>query len=880
MGYGASQGSFPHWLSLPLGAAMVLLLAGCTELPSIARNQCGNAVVEPGEDCDTYAAEGQSCVPAGMPNACRYACDGVALGCPSQSACGTDGLCHFATGKYARWGSFVPVTASRLVLGDLNGDGRQELLTLGNQNGHWEALPRLYAFDASGSAQRLFDPQLPFVSPTTMSVAAPRDESRATEQLVFGTDYGVGTLRVSGDGTVLPDAYASQALPAGWNYRILAIHGKPEIPLGDGILVLLGSGEKSELVGANGVGAGVSLGSLPQPLSQLAGELQAGNLDEGASSPCDEALFAFRGDPSVYAFSPCGALGEWDTAGTPPSVVVTLTEGHTADRGVRAAFIDQDAHLDLVLGDEDGRAYVAFGLGDGRFVADPAEPTATLGQAWPVTVTEGQCAAVGVASSAFPLALGDVDANGVTDWIVPKGVQLVQSLAVDAASQTVKLSACAGNSPFVGQWAIARVADLNRDGLLDLVAGAADQPDLDFLLGTGRERMNRSTLPTQGPVTHLITGDFDGDLISDLAYSEREPSATPSGQLLSIAYGATSGPPTVTLPTGHFESISQLGAANFETLDAIAELGVIATLNPQTGETLSVFIGSPGRHPLAPLGLTVMSGESGPFSGVPQSLVTGRFDGSEDGGVLALAQDGCGTPGCSGVRLWWVPSSKTTNLGTPSPSPSLPQRIAVRSSTTGVNSGLLFGGDVDHQGAVDAFLLSATTTPGQLALSRVQFPEDPSIWTKAPLAEATTTAGYLEADAAPALVDLDGDGWLDLLLILQDEAAAPGLYFLHNEQGRLDLSTTQAVPLDGQLPRGLVAVADTIRPRALVVTDDAVFELSASSGGSQPVIAKALENLPGGRALALGDVNGDGLLDLVLSLSGGVQIFAEVAAEP
>ena len=44
----------------------LLLLTGCAALPELEPNTCGNAVVEGGEDCDTFAAlgSGLTCGPA------------------------------------------------------------------------------------------------------------------------------------------------------------------------------------------------------------------------------------------------------------------------------------------------------------------------------------------------------------------------------------------------------------------------------------------------------------------------------------------------------------------------------------------------------------------------------------------------------------------------------------------------------------------------------------------------------------------------------------------------------------------------------------------------------------------------------------------------
>src|SRR5437588_8670878 len=84
---------------------IIALLAGCTSFEPIARNTCGNGLLEPGEDCDSNDPR---CV------RCAVLCASNA-DCPtSDYTCGTDGECHAPGGALAQ-----PVVAGTFEVGDL-----------------------------------------------------------------------------------------------------------------------------------------------------------------------------------------------------------------------------------------------------------------------------------------------------------------------------------------------------------------------------------------------------------------------------------------------------------------------------------------------------------------------------------------------------------------------------------------------------------------------------------------------------------------------------------------------------------------------------------------------------------------------------------------
>src|SRR5690606_35621628 len=77
--------------------ALVVSTLGCSNLPQIEANECGNRVVEPGEDCDYFVEHsGTKCLPPGE-NGCHYTCavdqDGRGPSCPPGMGCDREGVC-------------------------------------------------------------------------------------------------------------------------------------------------------------------------------------------------------------------------------------------------------------------------------------------------------------------------------------------------------------------------------------------------------------------------------------------------------------------------------------------------------------------------------------------------------------------------------------------------------------------------------------------------------------------------------------------------------------------------------------------------------------------------------------------------------------------
>jgi hypothetical protein len=851
-------------------------------------------------------------------------------------ACGSDGVCHAGVSTYAAWGKGVSVSASRLLLGDFDGDGRDDLVTLGNANPLWQALPKVVFFDETGASRDVFDPKLAINSPSILHESRTKGSTTETiTKLLFSVPKGLASLSATSDRIVLPDPYPYQALSGQSSYRVLPISGYSNQSLGTGILVLYGVSDANraltQLIGAE---TGQSIGILPKPIEKLVGEFHTANVDTRAESPCDEFLFGYNGEATVYSVSPCTATGAWnggdiaERTNDPSVPVAQLPEGHVVAQRMITGYLNSDLHLDLIVGDSAGHAFVTFGLGDGRFAADPAHADTTLGQAWPLSHDASKCPSADVLVG-HPLAMGDLNGDGRDDLVMPNGILLVDDLTIDGTNATVKVQGCPGNTPFVAQWSMAVIDDFTRDGMLDLVAGAANESDLDFFLGTGRDRMNPFGITTDGSVRHLKSGDFDGDLTKDLAFSARlegESDEDPTREAVYIAFGNPNGAPSLVSSVGTFSEVRQLSSADYVDTDAIAELGVVSPRTNATdgvGEQLAVFIGNAGRHPIAPLGLSVVSVNSGPeYSGDPIAVVSARLPnvGKARNSAVALGVS-CGQT-CKepNFRLWRSFGTEDSGLENPTVSRVLPADLVASLNRVQLSCHLL-SGDTNGDDLDEVYLLSATPRSSEIALWPVNTdpkvfgtrPDDEDSDTQEPLGTPSYLPGKLLPNSSPVIIDLDADGHKDLVFLAKQISGTGDeinrLLVAWNDGGKLAFpSTAMTLDLNGEQPLGFYARtvptgtsgssnSSQDSPRLWAVTANHVFEipltdqnrrtrqgrqleLTATAGTDATSAGNGASYVPGGQAIAVGDLTGDGLLDLVVATKSGVRIFAETEGRP
>jgi hypothetical protein len=866
----------------------------CGELPTVAANVCGNAIVEGTEECDTWAPTGKVCrPPTAIEGACRFDCSstGTAADCPLERPhCGDDKICREATGTYEPFGSTWSTSAESLQAGDFDGDGRQDLLALGSPNGYWQSFPRILFFDAAGHSQDIVDPRIAISSPILLSGEASDGKVVSTPQVVFTSSEGIGAVHVTADRTVIPIAYPIQVLPQGWSYRFVRLRGNAQSFLKESVIIFMhdSTTAASDPGVIMAVTSSTKLAPMPKAQELLTGPPVAANVvDDAKTSPCDEVLLTFRGDDQVYLLQPCDELGNWVTTDQAPGAVVSLANSHTISQPPIVTRIDdRDAHLDLLIADETDNAtpYIAFGQGDGSFAADPNNVAATLRTAWPVSVVRGDsCPLLSNVEHGFPLAVSDLNGDGLADWVTRSGVQLTQSVTVDATQKQVNIIACPVNRPSLTQWTAASIADFNRDNLLDVVAGSNSEPDLDFLQGTSVDALNPSVITTRGPLNQMAVGDFDGDQISDIAFdvvtSTTNQSTVSMSHTLSIAFGHFSESPETPSDLGDFAAIDQMIAAKYSGIDAIDELGVIATPSDTSGQQLSVFSGTSGRHPIAPIGLEVPASNGDLVSGDPLALAAGNLSDYKYLSLVSVSIH-CETVNdnieCT-HRLWLVPGTATGRFGIPVPSAPLPAEFLPFRRDELQLSVYLLVGDIDGSAPDEALAITTDVAGSNIDLWRIIVPASGTDWLQQGTVELLgTTPGTLTSSSHPKLADVNGDGLDDLVIIVDDGGGNQRLGIVINQNGSLALSQVNYVALGARQARGFATFPTNGHARLWTVTDDGTYEVTASTDAGNQFAANSVNGLPGGSSIAVGNFAGYGLTDLALGTANGVQLFEEI----
>jgi hypothetical protein len=558
--------------------------------------------------------------------------------------------------------------------------------------------------------------------------------------------------------------------------------------------------------------------------------------------------------------------------------------------------LNRDGKPDLVATPTASDRYlrVALGVGDGSFISQTA-----------------------VTLSHFPneLKLFDFDRDGVLDVVLACDdgfVSFKRGLGTGAFAPSVDLAlSIAPTSMDVG--------DVNRDGILDLVVGDPGPDLLGILLGNGDGTFfSSSTVPSGGSTQSVALADVDRDGALDVVTSNSNGDLglvvgrgdgtfaaprlfTSVGANRRLALGDLNGDTrvdVVALPsgTGKFVALMGDGAGGFTPLtaqDAGSSPISVRLSDLDRDGILDLIVASQFG-----LGLYVLTGHGDGGFASPMLVRAGKpnvgegFDVNNDGWPDLLASDAAF--GRIFVALNTTPRLCPWKFGTPtevvdagttssvtledldrdgrldliSTQPSL-GRAAVHFAAAGgtfSSAGSFSGatpreaasGDFNRDGKPDFGLVNAGTSTVSIFLGN----GDQTF-----AAPADHVLGPTSAPAGLTSVDLNRDGRLDLL------AADPGtntLLFLQGDgAGGFDPPTTFSIGT-GAGPSAL-AVGDLNRDGRLDVltansaTGDVTVLLGSSTGvlGAPSIVAAGA----GTAGIAVGDLNLDGILDLATTSS-------------
>ncbi|MEZ4297620.1 MAG: VCBS repeat-containing protein [Polyangiaceae bacterium] len=623
--------------ALPL--VLLLSTSHCAVLEKLPAGVCGNGVIDRGEDCDGLANGASACRGPEDVAPCRLSCDDDG-GCPPGFGCGADDVCRRPTGTFEST-AFVqePSQALELMSGYFDSDRREDILAV--EPGR----ARIFFVGAAGDVQQTIigSPSRPSVGKlgplNTVQAAAPEEGEATvfepgdtTDDVVLALGSGLGAMLSEGDGTFEAKTFLSFGFgkvevngPGGGTATIteampFAIDALPatggDNNSGDetaALVALRVDGQEEAypyglLFDFGELGSGLVFGIPGVYPSSLAGPPVTANFDK---DDCQELVFPVRGKSFVRVYKTCKHdpvknKYEWlrlllDTDAT----VVDVGLNGQVQGPVFARDVNKDGFMDLVVTTfENGyQLQVAYGLGDGTFQSWAPGAANTPGYV-------NQAGLYALLPSGAPLDVGRLNNDEFLDVVDAKGVLL----GAKGDFVPVKLQTAYEASRV---WTEAVIADLNANGIPDVVACGNNAADLDVLNGTGGPLFNPSTIATDGTVRQVTIGDFDGDLVNDVAFSDVLAS---DQSLLAVAFGRTSGGPEEMLEVGSFSSIKQIVRGNVHTfgVDGITDMGVVSTAS--NGELAFSFMpGSGDRQMLTPY---LLSDEAN-RANVPLATATG-----------------------------------------------------------------------------------------------------------------------------------------------------------------------------------------------------------------------------------------------------------------
>lgn len=921
----------------PLLFAFTALLFDCATLDKLPSGTCGNGVVdEATEDCDTFGVAGHDCGTSGV-QACRLMCGRAASpperpnadpACPPGWGCSVDHYCRQPTGQYESLTDPLSSDVVSMQVGDFDGDARKDILASGSRGGDNAARLKVHYFGLGGALEH--------VTPVNARISSPqvRDfDSDGKDDVVFGVVdvvSGIDVMRGQADRRLVPVTMPSQRYPATEGTAVFVYgQGGPTpdraVTSNDPTTLLIAGTSQGQNFLASAPAADNSPAlavALPAPASKYVADPQWASLFASAdpnAGTCGQVVIGMnvsapgRDNGVIEIVSPCRGR-RWATDSDPPPVKIELQE--PLDKGLLVTDVDGDGSADIVFATS---TRIFFLKGDGN------SASFTLANA----VSGARATAGGF--PAVPLAVGDLNHDGVPDLVFPDGVFTsvvkgapvgdagadggpTDSGAPDASGfggQTVSLFghtfSFAAPAPRI-RWTTAVIADFNADGLADVAAGSSEAADIDFFQTTSAPPfVVFSTIPTTGPVLALRTGDHDGDGVFDLAIAEAQP---PTGDRctdnlsapadIAYAYGKANGPPETPQVVARIDDFAAMPLILPTTVpQARALLGYErddTASDPCTAPktmTLGLLLGSGDRLPLAPLVFEIPNGleatwrplivHSGPFvAKTPASTHPDIF-------AFAVKQDPSSTT--PRVALWTAPSRGALRFDAPVEDPQSElflKQTALIDPLTHAYRAATVAGDLDKDGFADIGIVLQLTNGGKSTVGVLYGGSgDPKSPPKAPPTFTDLDTRYvLGADSRASLVDVDGDGFQDMVLVLTDATARKQrrALVLRNLGGRIDPkaielgvpSTADDTPV-AMTPMTIVAASSPtgVATNGLAVVSDHHLYFATPrpdlSGFDVKNVTPA--SLVGVTDVAVADFDGDGVEDIAIADSGGIRLL-------
>jgi len=840
--------------------ALFATLGGCTSFPVIEANECGNAVVEEGEDCDTFPdIKGGICRAKGQINACHYDCrpnvDGSRGKCPRDMGCAADGICRPATGDLAAPVLISSEVASWISSADYDGDGRSEVLSTEPTDLLQQSRFSLHYFDTDAHLRETRT----FPRVTTRPLVRHANADGA-DDLIF-SNFGIGMLPGRRDREWVPSSFSSYQVDNAVLHVATVfdqeVDGAPAIA----VLTKL-NGEEGVHVPSRDSMRLFLRWQLSQPLSDLLSEPFDADLFVGSDSPCRELIFAFKSEYSVHVLDLCQPGKDPKRAdvawrSVPREQVVSLPPGVHATAPPLAADVDGDGHLDLLLASDQG-AHVAYS--DGSKLDSVAKQLQILVR----QQIHGELTTV--ETSMFqPLAAGDITGDGVADFVMSGGVIGSWRSATDGA--------VVYDSVFIHRgepWTMARVVDLNQNGLADVVAATVGAPGISFLNGTERPFPVGAQLSTRGAVRFFTTGDFDGDSVTDIAFADDGLGNAAPGSV-NIAYGVANAAPLAPVRIAELGGITQLGRQPQGGLDDLFASST-EKISGRARTKLTIFDGDGSRLPFAPYALVTFPNDGNLEEYVAPAMLAGSFTAPGSTDIVAMGTQNVVEDGWT---QWLVPDIAAGEVS--------PQLLA-EPSQRDIQPYVMTPGPI----RLTVAGIAVDTDNDDLDEAAWLMPEGPSgcalvlydVDASHSAVNRRFKLSFGELCAAPDLqaTDLDHDGSQDLLLLL-DKSPGASLQVLWND-GHGGFSLKDRSLVQDPSRRGVRSFSLFPRPRnpneprrLAFVTQASLYVATPHAESREIDVAQQVKAFRDAHSVVVTDPNGDSFDDIVVADADGLWLL-------
>ncbi|HVJ21606.1 MAG TPA: VCBS repeat-containing protein, partial [Polyangiaceae bacterium] len=834
-----------------LWALCLFALTACADLEPIAERECGNGVVDVGEDCDSFERLGMQCHAPGSDGECHFSCSEPGA-CAPGYGCGQDFVCRAATGWFELEAT-ISDPANVIIPADFDGNGETDLLAsspfglvLSYQNGDFEEDDTVDLNFASESA--------------VVAAGQLTDDVPADIAYLNLFESGLGVVRGSEDQTFAGTVYPTLSIPSE-QAQIFALEGDPLFAGQEPMAVI-------DLPTTGTVVVRVSISSGQEPEYFLSDPHTLPALDPGSlapvrsgyldpTKPCEQYVLVFR--DQAWVGTPCqddGQVnGSYTSTGEPPSEPVPIPVSPVdftqckikLDRGF-ILDVDADEDLDILLTPREPLEATPCVV-RGPLALSSNMTTPLVAESYPLfalnTDSYGEVERV--------LEVNHLDSDTTPDFVTSESIFTSYPgetcpiyLAEHYGGSALYCSTLGFDSPTTGTYVSAALGDVNGDDVLDVALAAGEAGQVLVHVGAGDGTYAVHAVEAEGSPELLVLGDVDADGLDDLMFADRvcdengfcvDPND--DSDILTIAFGRANGGLEEPRSLGRLHSIERLGTARFPGqswgLDAALDVGVLARDPVDHTLSFAIMYGDTRRELQAPffLGTPRDDPDDGLLLANGITLALGRFVEPVDGDVLGPAwsdarhvdiavaaydgsdevvYDGSGSgadePGGGGsppqFRLWLLDSEGEAKLSTSRAWPG----DAPLGEWEGHSPvfGALVAGNLDDNAADEVVYASGRG----LAIGRVAVEGHPFFQVETlEIDLSVTSTVYIpreflfEADASAIgagpvplqLGDLDGDAQRDIVLSGATADGEAQLLVLWNDGGRFSVDNSSTLDL-------------------------------------------------------------------------------------